>query len=477
MKNKPIVIMDDEINALISMRTALMTLQYDDVTICKDPEEFWNVLKDSGAEVVLLDLIIPDQSGEEILEIMKQEYPEVPVIMITCVSEVETAVRCMRNGAFDYLTKPIERDDLKVAIKRAVERKELERCNEALASSLMNNALSHHEVFTDITTRNQKMMGIFKYVEAVAPTRYTVLITGETGTGKELFAKAIHSASGRSGHFVPVNVAGLDDSMFIDTLFGHAKGAFTGAEISRTGFVEKAENGTLFLDEIGDLSMSCQVKLLRLLQEQEYLPLGSELVKYSNCRIVAATSRTIDNLSDSSCFRKDLYYRLKTHHIHVPALRERKEDIVPLYKLFLERASRELGKKTPHVPEEIEGLLSNYSFPGNVRELKSLIYDAVANHQGKIMSLTTIKSAIGYSSRAEFTTQNTRGFSDWETLPTFKEAEEKLLMEAIRRTKGNRSLAATLLGVTQSAVSQRMKKRTLKSDGKELSNPSKISYT
>lgn len=458
MSLKPIVILDDEKNALISLEAALNTMQYENVCACQNSENFWKVIEKRGAEVVLLDIIMPSQSGEEILQQLQEQHPDIPVIMTTSLNELETAVRCMRNGAFDYLNKPIEREELKVAIQRAIKVNDLKRSNEALASSLMGADLSHPQYFEEILTQNRNMIGIFKYVEAVASTHNSVLITGETGTGKELFAKAIHKASGRTGDFVPVNVAGLDDSMLSDTLFGHAKGAFTGAESNRVGLVEKAENGTLFLDEIGDLSIPSQVKLLRLLQENEFLPLGSEQVKYSNCRIVAATSQKIESLNDNSNFRRDLYYRLKMHHIKIPPLRDRKDDIPLLCNAFINEASKDLGKKTPHVPTEIEGLLSNYNFPGNIRELRSIIHDAIANHQGKIMSLSRIKATIGTQEMIESNDIESRDFSDWQTLPTFKQAEEKLLREAMHRANDNMSLAARLLGVSQSAISQRMKK-------------------
>jgi DNA-binding NtrC family response regulator len=462
MTSRPIIVVDDEDYALVAVKTALLSFKYQNVITCGTAEELWQTIEKQGASLVLLDLIMPHVSGEEILKKIKEDYPDIQVIMTTGVDDLETAVRCMRNGAFDYLVKPIERDQLRISVRKAFEFQELERCNEALSVSLLNNELHIPEAFTPIKTTDSSMSAIFRYIEAVSPSSHTILITGETGTGKELVAQAIHTASKRSGEFIPVNVAGLDDSVLADTLFGHEKGAFTGAQSLRKGLVERAGNGTLFLDEIGDLSIPSQIKLLRLLQENEYLPLGTDRAKRSSCRIIAATSRPVLDLKDNDNFRNDLFYRLKTHHIHIPALRDRKGDIPVLVQLFLEDAAKELGKNTPTPPKEIYGLLSTWHFPGNVRELRAIIYDAVANHTGKVMSLSSIKAALGMNTpntnNNEVTSQQNLKMGFPDPLPTFKEAEALLLDEALKRAKGNRALAANLLGVTRSAITQRLNK-------------------
>jgi DNA-binding NtrC family response regulator len=460
MNIKPLIILDDEIDALHSVRATLLSFKYSNIVMCNSTDEFWKTLREQSAELILLDLMMPFTSGDEILKTLNEDFPGIPVIMTTGVNEIETAVRCMRGGAFDYLVKPINRDQLRVAVARAMKLRELERCNEALSTSLLREELSHPETFKLIKTTSPKMRSIFKYIEAVAPSSHSILISGETGTGKELVARAIHSISQREGEFVALNVAGLDDTVFSDTLFGHVKGAFTGADSVRGGAVEKAAGGTLFLDEIGDLSIHSQVKLLRLLQENEFLPLGTDTTKRSTCRIVTATSRPIEYLKDSDAFRKDLYYRLKTHHVRIPSLRERKEDIPVMVQYFLECASKEFNKPLPTPHKELYTLLSIYHFPGNVRELKGMIYDAVANHEGRMMSLSSIKSAIGLlpiSTTPEPATNiSTEKLLFLDELPTFKEADSLLLGEALRRSKGNRSLAASLLGVSRSAISQRL---------------------
>jgi DNA-binding NtrC family response regulator len=463
MNKKPIIVMDDEKNALVSMRATLKILKYKNVITCQNLEEFKKVFKEQGADVILLDMLMPDISGAELQKQINSEHPDLPVIMTTGVNELEPAMDCIRNGAYDYLSKPISPDTLKLALDRALKVIELKRFNEALSDGLLGEDLKNPEIFESIKTADSKLLSIFKYIEAVAPSSHSILVTGETGTGKEQIARSIHKASGRSGEFVSVNIAGLDDSVLADTLFGHVKGAFTGADAVRVGLVENADNGTLFLDEVGDLSIPSQIKLLRLLQENEYMPLGADSVKKSNCRIVAATSKSLKELQDNDCFRRDLFFRLKTHHVHIPALRERKGDISILVQLFLKSAAKEFGKNVPTAHPEISKLLSVYNFPGNIRELKNIIYDSVAKHDGKMLSFNSIKSAIGLGSDREigFTdpVKSENLFETIEKLPTFKEAETLLLGEAIRRSEGNKTLAASILGVTPSAVFQRLNKK------------------
>ena len=252
--------------------------------------------------------------------------------------------------------------------------------------------LDHPEAFSEIKTTCETMHGLFQYAEAIADSPMPILITGETGTGKELLVNAVHSLGAHKGELVKVNIAGLDDHMFTDTLFGHGKGAFTGAHNTRPGLIERASGGTLFLDEIGDLSPSSQVKLLRLLQDREYYPIGADLPQFTDARIIAATSLTAQDLFRSDTFRKDLYYRLQTHHLHLPPLRERIEDIRVLLPHFLEKASRELGKKMPTPPKELYTLLCTYHFPGNIRELQSMVYDAVGKHVSGKLSMSGFAS-------------------------------------------------------------------------------------
>jgi DNA-binding NtrC family response regulator len=266
----PILIVDDEENALESFEITLNSCGIENIVLCKDSREVRTLLKSGKFEIILLDLTMPYITGEELLPLIVQDYPETPVIIITGDIEVDTAVRCMQIGAFDYMVKPVEEKRLISGIKRGVDRNQLYRENMNLKHQFLYGKLAHPEVFSNIITRNSTMISILKYIEVIANSPEPVFLTGETGVGKELFARAIYHVSQRKGNFVPVNVAGLDDTIFSDTLFGHLKGAFTDAHQSRRGLIEQAAGGTLFLDEIGDLSHSSQVKLLRLIQEHEY---------------------------------------------------------------------------------------------------------------------------------------------------------------------------------------------------------------
>jgi DNA-binding NtrC family response regulator len=323
--------------------------------------------------------------------------------------------------------------------------------------------LEHPDAFSEVVTHSPIMQSIFQYVEAISLSPQPVLITGETGVGKELIAKAIHHLSNRKGTFVPVNVAGLDDNVFADTLFGHRKGAFTGADQARSGMVEQASGGTLFLDEIGDLSPASQVKLLRLLQDGEFLPLGSDVGKRSDARVVVATNQDLQALQDFGKFRKDLYYRLCAHHIHIPPLREHREDLTILVDHFLEKASETLGKKKPTPPRELLTLLSTYHFPGNIRELQSMILDAVSSHKSGKLSMDVFKSYICQKQPTVDTDlknllqRENILVSFPEQLPTLKKTEHLLISEAMRRANNNQAIAAQLLGITRQALNKRLK--------------------
>lgn len=323
--------------------------------------------------------------------------------------------------------------------------------------------MEHPEAFSEIITNSPTLRSIFQYIEAISSSPQPVLITGETGVGKELVAKAIHQLSQRKGTFVPVNVAGVDDNVFADTLFGHRKGAFTGADQARSGLVEQASGGTLFLDEIGDLSPASQVKLLRLLQDGEYFPLGSDVGKRSDARVVVATNQDIQALQESGKFRKDLYYRLCAHPIHIVPLRERREDLPVLVDHFLRKASETLCKKKPTPPGELLTLLSTYHFPGNVRELQSMILDAVSSHKSGKLSMDVFKSYIrqkqpllDMDSKELLQGENIRA-SFSEQLPTLKQTEQLLVSGAMKRASGNQAIAAQMLGITRQALNKRLK--------------------
>jgi DNA-binding NtrC family response regulator len=457
-----VLLVDDEPAMLAGGRATLRSAGVEKVLTCDDSREVPTLLTEEEIAVVVLDLNMPHLPGEELLPLIRQEYPFVAVIILTGTDELATAVRCMKSGAFDYLVKPVEGSRLAGSVRSALEIASLRREVSSLRQSLLASEVRNEEAFAPIRTRSEKMLAIFRYVEAVAPSGQPILICGETGVGKELVARAVHAASGVAGEFVDINVAGLDDTMFSDTLFGHRKGAFTGAEREREGLVARAAGGTLFLDEIGELSHSSQVKLLRLIQERTFYPLGADLPKKADARIVVATHRGAQALIEEGKFRKDLFYRLSTHQITIPPLRERMEDLPLLLEQFLVQSGSFLGRKVPAVPPELTVLLATYSFPGNVRELENMVFDAVAQHRGGVLSLESFRKAIGAAPvhSGEETPPGKRGeelrglFPD--PFPTLKEAEQFLIDEAMERAKGNQGVAARLLGISRQALNKRL---------------------
>jgi len=457
------MVVDDEQAILFSIDTSLRMAGLDNIITCSDSRKVMPVLSEQRIEIMLLDLNMPHLPGEDLLSKVRSEFPEIPIIVITGTVDVETAVRCMRSGAFDYVVKPLEESRLVTAVNQALAFNELKKENLALKECIFSDKLEHPEAFSEIITGNKKMLSLFKYIETIASTSQHVLITGETGVGKEMIARAIHMVSGLKGSFTAVNVAGLDDHAFSDTLFGHIKGAFTGADRDRNGLVEQASGGTLLLDEVGDLSHASQVKLLRLLQEGEYLPLGRDNPRYSNARILTATNQDLWSLQETGRFRKDLFYRLGTYHIQLPPLRERMDDIPLLVEAFLEEAAISLNKKRPTPPKELFTLLGTYAFPGNVRELRAIVFDAVSRHTSKMLSLDVFKTHIkkeGGSPVSVTTEDNNDSLMLFPgKLPTIKHATELLVEEALKRSRGNQSVAAQILGISQPALSKRLKKR------------------
>ena len=464
---RPIMIVDDEEPILLAIDTTLRMAGMNNTITCGDSRVVLELISEKPIELMLLDLNMPHITGERLLDAINRDYPDIPVIIVTGAVDVETAVRCIKAGAFDYVVKPVEEERLLTAVSRAISFQDLKRENLALKQHILADSLEKPEAFGEIVTNNQKMLLIFQYIESVSQTSQPVLIRGETGVGKELIARTIHSLSGLSGNFVAVNAAGLDDNVFSDTLFGHVKGAYTGASRSRDGLIEQAAGGTLFLDEIGDLNHASQVKLLRLLQEGEYFPLGRDRPRKSDARIVAATNRNLSRLLETGEFRKDLNYRLRTHRIYIPPLRERLDDIPLLVEHFLTEASRTLGKKKPTSSPELFTLLKNYAFPGNIRELQSMIIDAVSRHKSGVLSLQAFRSHIERSQpettiriaqSSDATSKSPAIVFPGSVLPTIKQATDLLVREAMQRADGNQSIAAGMLGISQQALSKRLKK-------------------
>ncbi|MEN8140978.1 MAG: sigma-54 dependent transcriptional regulator [Thermodesulfobacteriota bacterium] len=460
--SQPVLLVDDEQAWLHSFSLTLRSAGISNIITCDDSRKVMELLAAEPVSVLVLDLTMPHINGAEILIKTVEEYPHIPVIIISGLDQLETAVNCIKQGAFDYFTKVAEENRLVTGVERAIEVAGLRRENSALKAHFLEDRLDRPEAFSAIITHNKKMRTIFQYMEAISASREPLLITGATGVGKELFAQAMHRISGLAGDFVPVNVAGLDDMVFADTLFGHRKGAYTGADTAREGLIARAGGGTLFLDEIGDLSPSSQVKLLRLLQEREYFQLGSDLMRRSDARMIFATHRPIDQLQEQGDFRADLFYRLRAHHIHIPDLKERGDDIPLLLDHFLGQAAAKLAKKTPSYPKELVLLLATYDFPGNVRELEHLIFDAVSHHKAKMLAMDSFKNYINSRGRPAPQQAPAGGgptlFGELATLPTLKEAGQLMVQEALFRAGGNQAIAADMLGITRQALNWRLKK-------------------
>jgi DNA-binding NtrC family response regulator len=455
-----VLLVDDEPAWLRSLALTLeRSAGISNILTCTDSREVMALLGRQEVGIVLLDLTMPHLAGEELLARITETYPDIIVLIISGMNQVENAVRCMKLGAFDYFVKTVEEDRLVGGVLRAIRMLELQQENREMSDHLLAGGLRRPELFSGIVTGDRAMLTIFSYLEAVAKSPQPLLITGESGVGKELIARSAHILSGCRGPLVSVNVAGFDDTVFADTLFGHLRGAFTGADQARRGMIEEAADGTLFLDEIGDLSIPSQVKLLRLIQEGEYFPLGSDRPKRIKARVIVATHRDLSAREQAGGFRRDLYFRLRTHHIHVPPLRERKGDIPLLLDHFLAQAAQTLGKKKPTPPKELVQLLATYDFPGNVRELRALVYDAVSVHRDRILSMESFRKVTGRPEvRLSGTVSGaTNLFSGLDRLPTFGEAAELLVAEAMARANGNQTIAARLLGISQPALSKRLK--------------------
>ena len=461
----PILLVDDEEEILFSTSITLRSAGYSRVLTENDSRRVMETLSRQEVALVLLDLYMPHLPGYDLLREIAANHPHIPVIMITAANEAEMAVECMKAGAFDYFVKPVEPPRLLATVKKALEMHSLRSQLNSLSSRLLTGKLDNEDAFAPIITRSQKMRAIFQYLEAVAGSIQPLLVTGETGVGKELVARTVHDISGRKGSFVAVNIAGLDDMVFSDTLFGHRRGAFTGADQQREGLTAKAAGGTLFLDEIGDLQPSSQVKLLRLLQEQEYYPLGTDTPVRATARIVVATNRNLKAMMADGSFRKDLYYRLSSHQVTIPPLRDRREDIPLLVDHFLEDAAASLSRQKPAIPPELACYLGTYAFPGNIRELRAMVFDAMARHEKGMLSLASFRQAIGSSSSPSetsplpFLAALRGGSAGAGPMPTLKEAEEALIAHALQLANGNQGIASAHLGISRQALNKRLSRK------------------
>jgi len=411
-------------------------------------------------EVADLDLIVTDlqlgkQSGLDVLEAAKQALPDVPVLIITGYGTVKSAVEAMKKGAFDYISKPVDNEELKIVLARALQVRRLSQDNRALRAGL-------HERFgfNRIVSVSSKMAEVKRLATVVARTDVTVLITGESGTGKELLARAIHYAGARAGGpLVAVNCAGIPENLLESELFGYEQGAFTDAKKAKAGRFQLADRGTLFLDEIGEMSLAAQAKLLRVLEDHTVEPLGGVRGVKVDIRVICATNQILPELIRKGRFREDLYYRLNVGTLHIPPLRERREDIRALLESFLEIASRERGTRIHQVSPEALALLEGYHWPGNVRELHNVMeWVTISCKEGEIRP----EHLPAFLHPSAGTAQDKAVHKNVPSLLSFglsvEEVEKAMLQEALEKTGGNVSAASRLLKVTRNTLRYRMAK-------------------
>lgn len=413
-------------------------------------------------DVVLLDMKLPDRDGMDILRRLRKENPDLHVIVMTGYSTVSNAVEAMRRGAFDYLAKPFTEDELRIAVERAMENKRLKEENLYLRTQLYESF-----DFNNIIGENPKILRIFDHIQRVAPTDSTVLIEGESGTGKELVARAIHAHSQRAARkFIALDCSTLSTGLLDSELFGHVKGAFTGAIHNKAGIFEVADAGTLFLDEVANLNSEIQGKLLRVMETQEYKPVGASAEKKTDVRIIAATNRELKRLVDEGAFREDLFYRFNVFPIYLPPLRERKDDIPKLAYHFLKFFCKEMGKRIEGFSDDAIELLVKQEWPGNVRQLKNVIERLVIMADESILDMVNmmdflrIKKAAHETSVPE-TLSELHGFKKQILKDHYRQTEKAFLMKALKDCDGNISRAAKKVGMQRSNFHALMKNHNL----------------
>ncbi len=412
--------------------------------------------------VVLTDLAMPDGTGMDVLAEAKSRSPLTEVIMITAHSSVENAIEAMRAGAYDFVTKPFEPAELTVLVTKALERQALARENESLRAQVDRGRSA------GIVGKSPAMQRVLDLVERIASTRTTILITGESGTGKERIARAVHDSSERAKEpFLVVNCGALPENLMESELFGHEKGAFTGAQTRSMGLFREADGGTLFLDEVGELPLALQVKLLRVLQERKVRPVGGAQEVSVDVRVLAATNRNVEADVESGRFRQDLYYRLNVIRLELPPLRERREDVPVLADRFAERFAKEMGKEITGFTADAQRALGHYEFPGNVRELENVVERAVALACSSRIGLGDLPSALSGVAGATGPQLSELPPEGCELDAVMNELERRLLLEALERTGGVRTQAAKLLGITFRSLRYRLEKHSLEVPGSE----------
>ncbi|RZB38354.1 MAG: hypothetical protein SRB2_00102 [Desulfobacteraceae bacterium Eth-SRB2] len=435
----PILVVDDDVGLLLSIETILVSSGVPEPALVSDSRRVMELIRKHRFHLVLLDLIMPHIGGLELLKQLKEEFPDIECIIVTAIDEASTAVQAIKLGAFDYLVKPIDKDKMIIVINNALERYSLRHGLAPIEKSKPFSELKTRSAFKHMVAEDENMARVFHQAETAAASDYNLIITGETGTGKGMLAKIIHRLSHRSnGPFVPVNISASSKALFEDDFFGHTKGAYTGALAEKKGFFEAAQEGTLFLDEIGELEPELQVKLLQVIEDKQVYRLGSTKLRKIDARIIAATNRDIKEEIINHRFREDLFFRLNMFHIHIPPLRKRKKDIIPLSRHFLNIYAQKNQKNIDSLDLDLIDRLMNYPFPGNVRELENIIASAVLLENGRKLT--------------SFAAQNLKRFpqpgrTQIHKILSLAEVEKQQIFLALKATGGNRTQAAKILGI------------------------------
>ena len=441
-----ILIVDDEKNIRTGLGKSLNMQGYATI-LAENGSDAWSIINREHVDLVISDLKMPNMSGEELLVKITSSYPTIPVIILTGHGTIESAVAAMRDGAFDFITKPVNLDRLEMLVKRAFSSRRLQLEHSALLEEL--EKLKRRQRFNGIVGKSTKMLKIMELVEQVAQTRASVLITGESGVGKELIADAIHELSNRSKEpYVKVHCAALSESLLESELFGHEKGSFTGAVSQKRGRFELADKGTIFLDEIGEINSQIQIKLLRVLQEKSFERVGGEKTIHVDARVVSATNRNLKQEIEQGRFREDLFYRLNVVNIEVPPLRDRKEDIPLFISAFLKEFNEENGKQIEGYTLKARSALYNYSWPGNIRELRNCIESAVVLAKGQIIDVDDLPQAV-----TDSTIENSVRLPLGITMET---AEKEVIAATLHYCAGNKSKTADVLGIGRKTLHRKI---------------------